>query len=80
MNMQTVWGFKVPPVCTAYWTETDWDNHAQQFRPIGYTGSQFDEKAYASWMDAQDKLNIRRFYASYGFDAICAHIRSFHHA
>ena len=55
----SVWPTGVPPVCTAFWDQAAWQRFDEGFRPVGYTGGQYDEEAWVAF-DTARRESIRQ--------------------
>jgi hypothetical protein len=47
------WPIQAPPVCTAYWNDSDWLKYWERFRPLGYSGAALDEEAFSIFYEAE---------------------------
>ena len=52
----SVWPAEVPTVSTALWGQADWQKYEEKYRPEGYKGGQYDEKAWKAWLSTKKHL------------------------
>ena len=76
--MKTVWPFKAPPVCTAFWNDADWEEYAKAFRPKDYDGGQFDSDAWLAYK--AKRLNDMKSEVRPGWDWVDTYMRQNEHS
>lgn len=60
LHYKIVWHVRTPPVYYGLWNDEAWLNYALSFRPIDYTGGEFDKEA---WQDYIVQKNLEKFRA-----------------
>lgn len=60
LHYKIVWPVRTPPVYYGFWNDEAWLNYALSFRPIDYTGGEFDKEA---WQDYIVQKNLEKFRA-----------------
>ena len=67
-----VWPFRTPDVCTGFWTEANWDDWVEGFRPADYYGARDDERAWRAYLNAKAREERLAFYVRHGAVQLCS--------
>ena len=59
-NLDIVWPFPAPPVCTAYWDNSAWIKFIKQYRPKNYRGGITNKKHWQQQLEITNLKMLRR--------------------